>query len=74
VESALPDNRRAFPIRATKMNATRSRLFVNFLFVDDSGKIDSIVIVSASEAIQKRAQELDCFVAIAPRNDDSREP
>jgi hypothetical protein len=55
VESALPDNRRAFLIRATKMNGARRRLFVDLLFVDDSGKIDSIVIASASEAIQKRA-------------------
>jgi hypothetical protein len=32
----------------------------------------SAVIASASEAIQKslRGESLDCFVAIAPRNDD----
>ena len=37
VESALPDNQRASLIRATKMNAASSRLFVDFLFVDNSG-------------------------------------
>jgi len=42
VESALPDKKRASPIRATKMNAAPSRLFVDFLFVDNSGQIDSM--------------------------------
>src|ERR1700748_1120499 len=41
VESALPDNRRALLIRATKMNAAPGRLFVDFLFVDNSVDIDS---------------------------------
>jgi hypothetical protein len=55
VESALPDNRCAFLIRATKMNGARRRLFVDFLFVDGGRQIDSIVIASGSEAIQKKA-------------------
>jgi hypothetical protein len=42
VESALPDNQRASSILATKMNAAPSRLFVDFLFVDNSGQIDSM--------------------------------
>jgi hypothetical protein len=29
------------PIRATKMNAAASRLFIDFLFVDNSGQNDS---------------------------------
>jgi hypothetical protein len=37
VESALVDNQRSSLIRATKMNAAPSRLFVDFLFVDNSG-------------------------------------
>jgi hypothetical protein len=37
VESALLDNQRALLIRATKMNAPQVRLFVDFLFVDNSG-------------------------------------
>jgi hypothetical protein len=41
VESALLDNQRAPLIRATKMNAAPSRLFVDFLFVDNNAKIDS---------------------------------
>jgi hypothetical protein len=43
VESALLDNQRASLIRATKMNAATSPLFVDFLFVDNGGQIDSIV-------------------------------
>jgi hypothetical protein len=43
VESALVDKQRASPIRATKMNAAPHRLFVDFLFVDNSVQIDSIV-------------------------------
>ncbi len=41
VESALADNQRALLIRATKMNAASSRLFVDFLFVDNRVQIDS---------------------------------
>ena len=41
VESARVDNQRALPIRATKMNAAASRLFIDFLFVDNSGQNDS---------------------------------
>jgi hypothetical protein len=41
VESALLDNQRASPIRATKMNAASHRLFVDFLFVDNCVQIDS---------------------------------
>jgi hypothetical protein len=41
VESALPDNQRASLIRATKMSAAPGRLFVDFLFVDNSVDIDS---------------------------------
>jgi hypothetical protein len=36
VESASVDKKREPLIRATKMNAARGRLFVDFLFVDDS--------------------------------------
>jgi hypothetical protein len=42
VESALPDNQRASLIRVTKMNAAPGRLFVDFLFVDNSVHIDSM--------------------------------
>jgi hypothetical protein len=42
VESALPNNQRAAPIRATKMNAAPQRLLVDFLFVDNSGQSDSV--------------------------------
>ena len=48
VKSALPDDQRASPIRATKMNAAPGRLFVDFLFVDKSVYIDSRRSVSAS--------------------------
>jgi hypothetical protein len=41
VESALLDNQRALLIQATKMNVAASRLLVDFLFVDNSGQIDS---------------------------------
>jgi len=41
VESARVDNQRALPIRATKMNAAASRLFIDFSFVDNSGQNDS---------------------------------
>ena len=41
VESARVDNQRALPIRATKMNAAASRLFIDFLLVDNSGQNDS---------------------------------
>jgi hypothetical protein len=30
-----------------------------------------LVIASVSEAIQRCGAELDCFVAVAPRNDDT---
>ena len=43
VEAALADNQRASVIRATKMNAAPNRLFVDFLFVDNSVQIDSII-------------------------------
>jgi hypothetical protein len=36
VESTLVNNQRALLIRATKMNAAPHRLFVDFLFVDNS--------------------------------------
>jgi hypothetical protein len=42
VESALVDNQRALLIRAIKMNAASHRLFVDFLFVDNSVQIDSM--------------------------------
>jgi hypothetical protein len=58
VESALANSHRAAPIRATKMNVPPQGLFVDFLFVDNSGKIDSgktaILLVIASEAKQSR--------------------
>ena len=41
VESLLVDNQRASLIRATKMNAAASRLFVDSWFVDNSGQNDS---------------------------------
>jgi len=44
VESARVDNQRASPIRSTKMNATPSPLFVDFLFVDNNVKIDSMTM------------------------------
>ena len=56
VESALVDNQHASVIRATKMNAAASRLFVDFLFVDNSRQNDSISWArhcERSEAIQK---------------------
>ena len=37
IKSALLDTQRALLIRATKMNAATSRLFVDFLFVDNCG-------------------------------------
>ena len=37
VKSALLDTQRALLIRATEMNAATSRLFVDFLFVDNCG-------------------------------------
>jgi hypothetical protein len=37
----LADNQRVSLIRATKTNATPSRLFVDFLFVDNGEQIDS---------------------------------
>jgi hypothetical protein len=40
VESAFPDNQRASLIRATKMNTALNRLFVDFLFVDNSVQIE----------------------------------
>jgi len=43
VESALVDIQRASLIRATKMNAAASRLFVDSLFVDNSGQNDSML-------------------------------
>jgi hypothetical protein len=46
VESALPNNQRAVPIRATKMNVAPQRLFVDFLFVDKSGQIDSAFVMA----------------------------
>jgi hypothetical protein len=49
VESALPDNQRASLIRATKMNAAPSRLFVDFLLVDNSGKL--IRLLGSNERI-----------------------
>jgi hypothetical protein len=42
VESALPDNQRAVLIRATKMNVPPQGLFVDFLFIDICGQIDSM--------------------------------
>jgi hypothetical protein len=42
VELASVDNQRASLIRATKMNAASSRLFIDFLFVDNCGQIDSM--------------------------------
>jgi hypothetical protein len=42
VESALPDNQRAVLIRATKINVAPQGLFVDFLFVDNCGQIDSV--------------------------------
>jgi hypothetical protein len=42
VESALPDNQRAVLIQATKINVAPQGLFVDFLFVDICGQIDSI--------------------------------
>jgi hypothetical protein len=44
VESARLDNQRASLIRATKMNAAPGRLFVDFLFVDNSVDIDSTAV------------------------------
>jgi hypothetical protein len=41
-ELASVDNQRASLIRATKMNAASSRLFIDFLFVDNCGQIDSM--------------------------------
>src|ERR1700745_3037330 len=41
-ESAPADNQRASLIRATKMSAA-CRLFIDFLFVASSAKIDSII-------------------------------
>jgi hypothetical protein len=43
VESALLDHQRVLLIRATKMSAATNRLFVDFLFVDNSVQIDSII-------------------------------
>jgi hypothetical protein len=37
---------RAAPIRATKMNVARQGLFVDFLFVDNSGQIDSVYMIA----------------------------
>ena len=42
VESALPDNQRAVLIRATKMNVAPQGLFVDSLFIDICGQIDSM--------------------------------
>jgi hypothetical protein len=41
-ELASVDNQRASLIRATKMNAASSRLFVDFLFVGNSEQTDSM--------------------------------
>jgi hypothetical protein len=46
---ALVDNQRASLIRATKMNSAPSRLFVDFLFVDNSVQIDSIVEIKRAD-------------------------
>jgi hypothetical protein len=46
VESALPNNQRAAPIRAIKMNVAPQRLLVDFLFVDNSGQSDSIYMIA----------------------------
>jgi hypothetical protein len=53
VESARVDNQRALPIRATKMNATASRLFVDFLFVDNSGQNDSKTAMNGYVVVQE---------------------
>jgi hypothetical protein len=53
VESALVDNQRASLIRAIKMNAAASRLFVDFLFVDNSGQNVSISWPRHLRSIQK---------------------
>jgi hypothetical protein len=43
VESVFTDIQRAPLIRATKMNVAASRVFVDFLFVDNGVRLDSIV-------------------------------
>jgi hypothetical protein len=53
VESARVDNQRALPIRATKMNAAASRLFVDFLFVDNSGQNDSKTGMNGRVVVQE---------------------
>jgi hypothetical protein len=45
----LADNQRVSLIRATKTNATPSRLFVDFLFVDNGEQIDSKKYVSGHD-------------------------
>jgi hypothetical protein len=50
VESSLPDNQRAVLIRATKMSVAPQGLFVDFLFVDNCGQIDSMVFVLAQQS------------------------
>ena len=53
VESALPDNQRASMIRATKINAAPGRLFVDFLFVDNSGQNDSKTAMNGCVVVQE---------------------
>jgi hypothetical protein len=62
VESAPADNQRASPIRATKMNATSSRLFVDFLFVGYGGKIDSTSIIMTAIITSGDRNQATCFV------------